>query len=235
MTEKPETRSPLLWPTILTVPALVILLVLGFWQLDRREAKEALLADIDAGLAAAPRDLPADLTSPDDWAYRPVRVTGEFDHGAELYLYAPNLQGSVGYHVLTPLVRNDGPAVLVNRGWVPPALKDPAARPDGQISGEVTLTGIARAPVAAGPFTPEPDLAARLWFAVDPPAMAKAVDRPLAPVFVQADAHPIPGGYPQGGQTRIDIPNDHLEYALTWFGLAAVLAVIFVVYCRRRR
>jgi len=97
------------------------------------------------------------------------------------------------------------------------------------------MGGIARVPETPGPFIPEADLDGLVWFAVDIESIGSAIGLELAPVIVQADDSPNPGGFPVGGQTRIDIPNNHLDYALTWFGLAVVLAVIFVVYWRRRR
>lgn len=228
-------QSRAFWPTVMTVPALIILVALGVWQLERLGEKEALLADIAAGMAAAPAPLPATVGDPKVWSYRPVIVTGTFENAHEIYLYAPNLDGKPGYHVLTPLVRNDAVPVLIDRGWVPLDRKDPESRAKGQILGAAAIAGIVRVPAGPGPFTPEPEADKRLWFAVDLGAMGAALGMPLAPVIVEADDAANPGGYPVGGQTRIDIPNNHLDYALTWFGLAAALAVIYVVYLRRRR
>ncbi len=225
------------WPTLMTIPALILLVGLGVWQLERKVEKEALLASIAAGFAASPVSLPDRIDDPKAWAYRPVTVTGTFDHAHELYLYASNLAGDhqPGYHVVTPLDRGGAPAVLVDRGWVPENLKDPKTRTEGQIEGKVTVHGISRVSSGAGPFTPDPEPAKRLWFSNNIPSMAAALGEAVSPILVQADATPNPGGYPVGGQTRINIPNNHLSYALTWFGLAIALAVIYVVYLRRRR
>lgn len=225
----------MLWPTITTAVALVVLVSLGVWQLDRLGQKKAILADIEAGLAAEPRPLPPVIDKPDAWSFRPVIVTGILEHDREVFLYAPNLQGQVGYHVLTPLVRDQGSPVLVDRGWVPVDRKAAGTRSEGRIAGSVTLAGIARVPEMPGPFIPDPDRDERVWFAVDLESIASMMGLDLAPVIVQADDSPNPGGFPVGGQTRIDIPNNHLDYALTWFGLAVALTVIFVVYWRRRR
>ncbi|RMF11726.1 MAG: SURF1 family protein [Alphaproteobacteria bacterium] len=223
------------WPTVMTVPAVVILVSLGLWQLERKVEKEVLLATIEQGLAAPPVALPERIRNPGAWAYRPVTVSGEFDHSRELYLYAPNREGAAGYHVITPLARAGAGTVLVNRGWVPPEYKDPATRPEGQIRGPVVISGVARPSRAAGLFTPAPEPENRLWFSADLESMAEVVGGDVLPVLVDADATPNPGGFPVGGQTRIDIPNNHLDYALTWFGLAVALLVIYVVYLRRRR
>jgi surfeit locus 1 family protein len=228
------TRLPF-WPTAITVLAVALCIGLGIWQIQRLAWKEALLADIESGLSAPPRPLPAALSEPRAWSYVRVTVTGRFDHGRELHLYAANTGGRPGYHILTPLLREDGPAVLVDRGWVPPAAKDPAARAAGQVAGTVTLSGIARIPTGPGPLTPDPDIPGNQWFAVDLPAMAAVLEMPLAPILVEADDTPNPGGLPVGGQTRLDIPNNHLTYAITWFLLALSAAVIYVVYVRRRR
>lgn len=235
MTDPSARSSSMVWPTIMTVPALIVLVMLGFWQLDRMGEKRAMITGIENALEASPVDFLARVSNPDSWHWRAVSATGHFDHDREVFLYAPNRDGAPGYHVLTPLIREDGVALLVDRGWVPPDHQDPATRRDGQISGTVTVTGVTRRPSPAGLFTPQPSPDDRLWFNVDITAIGDLMGIALAPVILEVDDTPGPGRYPVGGQTRIDIPDNHLDYALTWFGLAVVLAVIYVVYWRRRR
>lgn len=225
---------PSLWPTVFTLPALVILVLLGNWQIERLAWKRALLHDIAQQMAVPPVPLPARVRA-EDWSYRRVTVTGVFDHAHEIYLFAPGPQGGTGYQVITPLKRDAGEAVLVNRGWVPTDHKDPATRMAAQTPGKVTVTGIIRLSGRANAFSPanRPDLG--IWYVRDIPSMAKYLGFAVAPLVVEADNTPNPGGWPVGGQTIIDIPNNHLDYALTWYGLALVLLVIYVVYHWRRR
>ena len=139
--------------------------------------------------------------------------------------------------MLTPLRQPDGGIVFVNRGFIPAELKNPAKRALGQIAGTVHLVGLLRLPPAGRPnwFLPDnrPDL--NYWFWMDLPAMAAAdaLDR-VAPFYIDADAAPNPGGWPIGGVTPLALPNDHLQYALTWFSLAVALLVIYVLHYRRR-
>ena len=125
--------------------------------------------------------------------------------------------------------------MIVNRGFVPTELRDPAARPQSQPTGEATVTGLVRAPQARAWFTPEDVPSQNRWFTRDPSsiAAAKGLDR-TAPFYVEADAAPNPGGWPRGGQTRPDLPNSHLQYALTWYGLALALAGVFGAFAWRR-
>jgi surfeit locus 1 family protein len=161
-------------------------------------------------------------------------VTGRFLHDKELYLFAQGPRGAFGVHVVTPLVQDNGEAVLVDRGFVPDALRDPRTRPAGQVAGEVSVTGVLRVSQQPGLFTPAPNTTTRLWFVKDVPTMAKAAGLALPPIVIEADATPNPGGWPLGGQTRVDFPNDHLQYAMTWFGLALALVGVYLVYHRSR-
>ena len=139
-----------------------------------------------------------------------------------------------GFYLLTPLGSRDGSIVIVNRGFVPTELRDPAT-PARASRRRGDLHGAVRAPEKRGWFMPENDPARNIWFTRDPQRSrgAKGLDR-VAPFFIDADAGPDPGGWPRGGQTRLAIPNNHLQYALTWFGLALTLAGVFGAFAWRR-
>ena len=137
--------------------------------------------------------------------------------------------------MLTPLRLADGRIVFVNRGYIPAALKNPEKRGAGQLAGPVRVTGLLRLPKGRpGWLVPDnrPDL--NYWFWVDLPAMEAATGLSnVAPFYIDADATPNPGGWPKGGVTPIDLPNDHLQYAITWFALAAAAVVVYVVWRRQ--
>jgi surfeit locus 1 family protein len=117
---------------------------------------------------------------------------------------------------------------------VPSTRKEPAKRAEGQIAGKAELTGIVRRSQVQRQFAPDNVPGKNVWFHVDVPLMRKmaggAPDPVLDTFFLEADAKPNPGGVPIGGQTRLDIPNDHLQYALTWFGIALAMAGVYLAY-----
>jgi len=203
-----------------------VLLGLGVWQLDRLQWKLALIARVDRNMHAAPI---APGTHVDE--YRRVALDGRFDNSKEAYAFATDDTGAPVYHVIVPFAVKDGRRFLVDRGIVPKEKLDPATRRAGQLEGDVHVVGIWRTPDAAGAFTPAPDLAHRIWYSRDVTAIAKADRVTLAaPVIVEADAAPNPGGWPKGGQTVVAFRNEHLQYAITWFALAAVLLGVYFAY-----
>jgi surfeit locus 1 family protein len=221
---------PAFWPTVMSLPAFLVLLALGTWQVERLHWKEGLIAAREAGVHAAPVALPATIDEALPLEFHPVALRGSFLHEKELYLAATNDLGTVGKHVFTPFQLTDGRIVPDDR-------KDPARREAGQVGGEVAIEGLIRVPPAEKPhwFVPDnrPDL--NFWFYVDIPAMAQAAGlAELVPFYVDAGPAPNPGGWPRGGTTRLELPNNHLQYALTWYSLAIALAVIYFLYHRRR-
>ena len=228
----------LLWPSVFAACAFVVLLGLGTWQVERLFWKEGLIARRHAAVTAAPVALPASLDAARPLEYHRVHVTGRFANDHELYLGATSRGGRPGYQVITPLGMADGASVLVNRGFIPQDRKAPDSRSAGELSGDVTVTGLLRLPPQGKPhwFIPANSPERNYWIYVDIPAMAAAahVDNVL-PFYVDADATPNPGGLPLGGQTPLELPNDHLQYAITWYALAAGLAVIYVLFVRRQR
>ncbi|MBV8777628.1 MAG: SURF1 family protein [Alphaproteobacteria bacterium] len=226
---------PRLIPTLLTVPAVLILAALGLWQLQRLQWKEDLIAQRTAAAAAAPIAPPQTLAEAQAEPFRRVVAQGVFAHDKELYLAASSEGGGAGYQVLTPLRMTDGRTIIVNRGFVPQEIKEPAKRAAGQVAGDVRVAGLLRLPPDVKPtfFLPDnrPDL--NLWFWIDLPAMARAggVSDAL-PFYIDADKTANPGGWPKGGVTRLELPNNHLQYAITWFALGMALTVIYVLYHR---
>ena len=227
---------PRLVPTLFTVPGVLILLALGIWQVQRLHWKEALIAQRDAAVAAPPVVPPQTLAEARGRAFHHIVATGTFQNDKELLLAASSDSGEAGYQIVTPLALEDGRTMFVNRGFVPTELKDPAKRAAGELTGVQRVVGLLRIPPAVKPsfFLPDnrPDL--NLWFWVDLPAMARqdGIADP-APFYIDADKTPNPGGWPKGAITRLDLPNDHLQYAITWFSLAVALIVIYVLYHRQ--
>jgi surfeit locus 1 family protein len=227
---------PGLWPSLSALAALLVLVALGTWQVERLHWKEGLIARRSAQLAAPSEALPADSGDWVAWDFRKVDASGRFRHDLEQLFGASTHDGELGHHVLTPLVRADGSALLVDRGWVPADRAHPATRRDGQIEGPVTITGIARyrGDDAPGWFTPANKPENLMWFSYDLPALEQAVGLSLLPVVLEADGQPNPGGLPIGGQTNVALPNNHLQYAVTWYGLALTLLGVYVAFSIRR-
>lgn len=222
---------PTLWPTLFTVPALLMMIGLCVWQVQRLYWKEGLIAERQARVAEAAIPLPAAGGDPGAFEFRKVRLAGSFQHDKELYLGARSLNGNPGYQILTPFTLADGQVVLVNRGWVPLERKLPAQRADGQVAGPVAVEGLVRLPRDKAFMQPDNEPQHNMWFFIDLPAMATHATLPLrTDLYVDAGPAENPGGYPLGGQTRLELPNDHLQYALTWGLLALALIVIYVVY-----
>jgi surfeit locus 1 family protein len=226
---------PLLIPTLWLLPGFMLLAGLGIWQIERLHEKEALIASVERGLSAPPvplGDALANGAANAEW--RHVRVTGHFLHDKELYVFSRGPLGAVGVDVVTPMVLANGGTVLIDRGFVPEALHQSATRQAAQLTGEVSLTGVLRLSREPGLFTPAPNAQTRLWFVKDVPSMAKVAGLTVPSLIIEADATPNPGGWPLGGQTRVDFPNDHLQYAVTWFGLALALMGVYLFYHRSR-
>ena len=221
--------------------ALAILLSLGTWQMQRLAWKETLLADMAERRVAPPASLAeieAMAASGEEIEYRPVSVSGVFANNWERHFFA-TWHGRTGYHVYTPLALADGRFLFVNRGFVPFEAKEPEMRKQGQLTGEQSVSGLARAPLAGKPssIVPDNDLSKNIFYWKDLDAMASSAGIPadrLVPFFVDAGDAANPKGLPIGGVTQFDLPNNHLQYAVTWYGLAAALVGV-ALYARFRR
>ncbi len=231
---------PTLWMTVAMVVCLAILVGLGTWQMQRLAWKTDLIQRIETRVGGDPVPLPATIDDPDAWDYRPVTVTGRLLHDRELFIgprldKGPDGLNRTGVHVLTPMARDDGSTVLIDRGYIPMDRRDPAMRAEGRPEGTVTITGIARLPGERSWLQPDNDAAGNQWFWFDLPAMAAATGvRGFAPVIVQAGPEPNPGGWPVGGRTIVQLTNNHLSYALTWYGLALTLLGVYVAASFRK-
>ncbi len=217
--------------TIACAILFVVLSGLGTWQLERLQWKLALIARVNSNMAAAPVPLDAVKAMPPDEAqYRRVTLDGRFDHAHEAYVFTTDA-GDPVYHVLTPFLTEGGRVLMVDRGEVPREKLDPATRTAGNAEGRTQVTGVWRVPDAPGAFTPPPDRAHRIWYSRDLKGIAAADRLTLAaPVVIEADSTPNPGGLPRGGQTVVSFRNQHLSYAVTWYGLAICLLGVWFAY-----
>lgn len=246
-------NAGLLWPTVVTALALSVLIGLGTWQWNRKAWKEDVIATIQARSKAEPIDART-------WAglscgqidkvglahsceYTAVRLTGAFDHASERHVYtgiakpAGGGAGGQGYWIMTPFkLQGSGEVVAVSRGFVPEAMKQPAQRASGQTEGETTIVGLVREAEPRATFTGANDPAKNMWYLRNPGELFNGTSGPLGrpQFFVDQLAPAPPGGLPASTAGRIDIPNRHLEYALTWWGLAATLIGVFVAFAAGR-
>ncbi|MBC8717918.1 SURF1 family protein [Ochrobactrum sp. Marseille-Q0166] len=242
-----EAKKPQRFPwgvLVASLVAFIILLGLGTWQVERLHWKEALLASTQQRVHETPLPL-AEMEKiyHDEGTveYRPVTVSGTFMHQGERHFLA-TYQGQPGFNVYTPLMLEDGRFILINRGFVPYEKKDQQTRLDGQLDGPVTINGLARDPLHSKPsyFLPDNDTDKNIFYWKDWSAMAESADIPsldeAVPFFIDADNTPNFGGLPIGGITIIDFPNNHLQYAVTWYGLAlALLGVVVAWFWRYRK
>lgn len=217
---------------------------LGTWQMARLAQKEQALALIAERIDSAPIPLPA----VGEWVgfdaetfdYRPVTMTGRFAHDDTVLVFTsigePRGQfGGPGYWVMTPFELTAGGTVWVNRGFVPDNAAEQFIGGGAGPEQEMTITGIGRRDEPGNTFTPGPDIAGRIEWIRNVARLTDFLDEkpsPLAPIYVDQIAGE-PGSLPQGGETRLTLPNRHFEYALTWFSLAILTPIMILVWWRR--
>ncbi|MEJ8473515.1 SURF1 family protein [Roseibium algae] len=240
----PSPFRSLLIPTIAAVIGLAILLNLGFWQVRRMAEKEALIAKVDEGVKTPAVPAP----EPGEWGdtsalkaadYRHVSVKGHYLPGAAYYYtalgHSKGAYDGPGFLVYSPFTTDAGWRVMINRGFVPQGLvSSDFERLEEAPEGEFELRGLLRKSEKPNWTTPEADREKRIWFARDTDHMADVIGLgtgDLAPFSIDVD-HEFtgPGGLPQAGETVVRFKNDHLGYALTWFGLAATLLGVYLTY-----
>ena len=227
--------KPLFWPTVMTVPMVLGCLALGTWQVQRLQWKTALIAERHARRVAPPVDgLPAKFdVAKDD--LRKVRIVGKFHNDKELFLAARSHRGNAGYDLVTPFTVTGDGTILINRGWIPLSRKEPVTRAPGQSQGETTVVGYLRMPPPQGWFVPDNEPAKNFWFWIDVPAMARHAGlKNVKPYILEAGPAENRGGYPIGGVTRFELPNDHLQYVITWYAMAVIGIVVYLLFHRRR-
>jgi surfeit locus 1 family protein len=233
----------LLAPGLAALVALAILLGLGTWQVQRMAWKEGLIAQIEARA----RGEAGTIMPEESWSAWQQTTTSSGASASRAASFMSTKHRFMGWRppsaehprrASTFSLRYASRAaavVMVNRGFVPTELRDPARRPNSQPAGEVTVNGLVRAPEERTWFTPDDVPGQNRWFTRDPAAIASArnLDR-VAPFYIEADATPNPGGWPRGGQNRLNLPNNHLQYALTWYGIALTLVGVFTAFAWRR-
>jgi surfeit locus 1 family protein len=224
-----------------------VLILLGNWQMRRLAWKQDLIARVAERVRSPALDLTGEKLAaidPDTFLeaneYQPVTVEGQFANSATVQVFTTisdtkgPLQGP-GYWIFTPLVTVSGRAIFINRGFMPfDRLDETPPAPEGMMS----VSGPLRAPETGNFATPEPDVAKRVWHIRNPLAIAPLVglEGEIMPFFIDADARfTPPGGLPQAGETRTVFTNTHLQYALTWYGLALALAGVCTVYVVKRQ
>jgi surfeit locus 1 family protein len=219
----------LLLPALMTAAMLAVLLALGIWQIERLHWKEALLAQIARAEAAPAAPLP---NEPEP--YSKVQATGRLrddlaaTYGADVRDTPTGTQ--LGTQLIVPLERADGETILIDRGWVPELRPRPIAKPEG----DVTVEGYVHPGDRHGMFSAPDSPATRQFYTLDPASIGAALGLPhVAPYVLIVVGQPPPERYPDPARHLPRPPNNHLSYAITWFGLAFALVVIFILWARK--
>ncbi|MEN8197132.1 MAG: SURF1 family protein [Pseudomonadota bacterium] len=242
----PPAVRGLILPAVFTLAVIVVLVSLGNWQMRRLVWKQDLIANAQT----RPGEPVADLPDVGAWPgldiaeleYRPFRLTGRFDHDREAWVFTSlaepkGAEGGPGYWIVAPLSLESGGAVWVNRGFAPQGRHRPAERGEALSDRMQTITGLLRPDDVPSMFTPDDSPQTNVFYRRHVAALsaAKSITPPLAPFTIDlAGSFTPPGGLPQAGETRIRFVNNHLPYALTWYGLALAAFGVFIAFAAKR-
>ncbi|MCE2516285.1 MAG: SURF1 family protein [Alphaproteobacteria bacterium] len=226
------TFRPKLWMTVAAIPALMMLIYLGTWQVMRMQWKDALIEEFTSRATAAAVAPPAAASAADN-QYQRMKLTGVWMHHAETQLIGRTFEGTAGYHVITPFRLDDGRVMLLNRGWVSQDYRLPEARPSTLTAGPVEVTAILRLPARKGYFVPANNPQQNDWFTLniaDIAAHHQLGDNLITTYTGDVLRNSGPYVLPIGADVDINIPNDHWHYALTWYGLALGLIGVYLAF-----
>ena len=220
--------KPSFWLTVFTIPVFLILLCLGTWQVYRLNWKTNLIKEFNDKFNDVPLTLNEVEKNYLNFKYRRIKVNGTFDHENEIHLIGKTYEGSAGFHIVTPLIMNNEKTVLINRGWVPKKYLNKNSRKFTLLEGKVNLIGIIKFPQEKGMFVPDNEPENGFWFTINPEEIFTYIkikgEKNFYIDLLRSDTKLI---LPIAIDGKIDLPNNHLQYAFTWFSLAFGLIIIY--------
>lgn len=220
---------PALWMTIFSLLAFSMLIALGSWQVARLQVKNEII-DKFTSRAHSKAITPPSVDTAEMYEYQRLMVRGTWLHDAEIHLTGRTFEGTAGYHLITPMQLEDGRILLMNRGWVGEDYRFSSSRPSTLTTGLVEIDAILRLPPRKGYFVPENDFSGNHWFTLNPDEITKHHQLGDNVILTYtADVLREEGAYvmPIGAAVNINIANNHLQYALTWYGLALCLLGVY--------
>ena len=225
------TFRPLFWPTFFTIPAVILLLALGGWQLSRLKEKTELISQFEQRSKPPALEINQISNPIEAFEFQRIGVTGKFLHQSEIYLTGRTYEGNAGFHVVTPFVTHDK-IILINRGWVSEAYRKPSTRPFSLIEDEIYLEGILRLPGEKGYFVPENEPEKGFWFTLKPDQIANYLNQKeiIRNFYIDIIRTGDVITLPIAAEIKIDIRNSHFNYAMTWFGLALALICVYFAF-----
>ncbi len=230
-----QTRKPLYFLLFAAFMA-TTMFYLGAWQIQRLHWKEALIASLDTAAKAEPlTTLPAKETLSLHDNFSRYRLNGTFLNNKEIHLAVRYFKGKLGYHLLTPFKTTDGTIILLNRGWIPTEKKELNKRPKSLAEGIQTVTFMLRSDKDHTSFTPDNQPAKNMWFWRDIPTISKVAGVELYPLSGDVIGEQNPETLPVPSSGIITLRNDHLGYALTWFGIGISIVVMSIIYARKAK
>tara|TARA_B100001758_G_C18386162_1_gene600231 strand:- start:1064 stop:1801 length:738 start_codon:yes stop_codon:yes gene_type:complete len=226
--------KPVFWPTVFFVFSLIILVSLGTWQVKRLIWKNDLISFYLKQSTNNIINLHKENFVSEEIEYRKVRLTGKFLNKKEVHITGKTYEGNAGFHVVTPFLMQNGNYVLVNRGWVSENYKEAKSRSFSLINEETSVIGLIRYPQKKGYFVPENEPDNGFWFTIKPTEIKKhlKIDKEtfIIKFYVDALRQEKKINLPIGIKEKINIRNQHLSYAITWYSLAIVLMIIYLSY-----
>ncbi len=218
-----------LGPIIIGLGGFCVLIMLGVWQAGKVAEKNRVIADAEQRLIAPPAPLPETSDAERD-NYKRVRVEGRFLNGEESYFLTSKTLKGPGFDVIVPFETSDGRRILVDRGYVPQNLRDPATRTETTIEGLTEVVGVMRWPDDTSAWTLDADIPKREFY-------SRSV-APLADLMKTEQVMIMAGetggkGWPRGSKAQVNIRNSHLPYAIQWFAIAAVWLLMSVIWVRK--
>ena len=227
-----KTFRPTLIPTLFTVPAVIVLIILGSWQIQRLQWKNQLINTFLEEVAKPGIEWPIENVDNKSLIYRRIALQGTFLHDNEIYLYQ-NYKGKPGYGIITPFQLEDESIALVNRGWVPMDKRERDTRPESLTEGIVTIEGLLTESEEQGRFTPDNNIGKNVWFWLDIEEVKRLTGFELSSYIIREIGSYTPNHYPIKADAEIKLRNDHLQYAIIWYSFAVILLTIYYVYHRK--
>ncbi len=225
---------PLKWLTIFFTFSFIILICLGTWQIKRLFWKNELIQFYNTQFSKNVILLNNHEIPPKNIEYRKAKIKGKFLNSSEILVTGKTYEGNAGFHVVTPLLTNNGNLYFVNRGWVSEKYKSQDTRKFSIIEGETIISGIIRLPQKKGYFVPKNDIKKNFWITIIPTEMKRKIPinnvNIITNIYIDALRSSNKIKLPIGVKSEIQLRNQHLSYALTWYSLAFALIYVYLAY-----